>query len=151
MTSPDTQALAELIRAKRACLVAVRDLGRKQLELIAGGNMTGLLDLLAAKQPALDRLQRIERGLEPFRGQDPESRRWPSPEDRRRSAEEVAECEALLAEILSQEKQAEAELVRRRDETALRLDRAHLAGRARGAYCQSTPAAARQLDLLSDA
>jgi hypothetical protein len=151
MTSPDTQLLAELIRAKRACLIALRDLGRKQLEQVAAGNLSGLLDLLAAKQPALGRLQRIERALEPFRGQDPESRHWPSPEDRRRSAEEAAECEALLAEILSQEKRAEAELVRRRDETALRLDGAHLAGRARGAYCQSTPGAARQLDLLSDA
>ena len=151
MATPDPCLLAELIRAKRACLVTLRDLGRKQIELISGGNMTGLLDLLAAKQPALGRLRRIEQALEPFRGQDPDSRRWPSPEDRRRSAEDVAECEALLAEILNQEKQAEAELVRRRDETALRLDGAHLAGRARGAYCQSTPAAARQLDLLSDA
>jgi len=124
MTLSDTQVLAELIRAKRACLAALRDLGRKQLELIGAGNMTGLLDLLAAKQPAVGRLQQIEQALEPFRGQDPESRRWPSPEDRRLAAGEAAECESLLAEILSQEKCAEAELLRRRDETALRLDEA---------------------------
>jgi hypothetical protein len=143
--------LAELIHAKRACLVALRDLGRKQLELIGAGNMAGLLDLLAAKQPAIDRLQRIEQALEPFRGQDPDSRPWPSPEDRRRAADEAAACETLLAEILSQEKCAEADLVRRRDETALRLDEAHLAGQARGAYHQPAASAARQLDLLSNA
>jgi len=150
MATPDPCLLAELIRAKRACLVALRDLGRKQFELIGSGNMSGLFDLLAAKQPLLGRLQGIEQALEPFRHQDPETRPWPSPEDRRRCAEQVAECEGLLAEILSQEKSAEAELVRRREETAVRLDGAHLAGRACGAYAQPSAGAARQLDLLSD-
>jgi hypothetical protein len=121
------------------------------MALVEGGNVTGLLDLLAAKQRPLDRLQQIERALEPFRDQDPDRRRWASPEERRRCAEENAECESLLAEIVSREKCAEAELSRRRDETASRLDGAHLAGRARGAYTQSSNPTARQLDLLSDA
>jgi len=38
-----------LIRDKRECLVQLRELGRRQLELIDGGDITGLLDMLAAK------------------------------------------------------------------------------------------------------
>ena len=45
--------------------------------------MTQLLDLLAAKQQMLNDLQRIERGLDPFRSQDPDLRQWPNPESRK--------------------------------------------------------------------
>jgi hypothetical protein len=149
--SNDTRILAELIRAKRACLLKVRDLGRRQGEIIGDGNVTGLLDLLAAKQPLLAKLQQIEGALDPYRSDDPEQRRWSTPGDRQRCAADLEACETLLAEIVSQEKTAEAALVKRRDETALRLDGAHLAGLARGAYSQRWSPAATQLDLTSDA
>jgi hypothetical protein len=95
-------------------------------------------------------LQRIERTLDPFRGQDPEARRWQSPQHRGACAEQVQQCEALLAEIISQENCSERALVRRRDEVALRLQGAHLAGQARGAYTAEPPHGVGQLDLLSE-
>ena len=60
-------------------------MGKRQMEFVADGEMTQLLDVLAAKQRVLGNLQRVERGLDPFRGQDPETRVW-------RSTEARAEC-----------------------------------------------------------
>ncbi|MBN2477090.1 MAG: hypothetical protein JXB62_20955 [Pirellulales bacterium] len=146
----ETDALAELIAKKHACLVQLRDMGRRQLELIDAGDMTALLDVLAVKQRSLWKLQQAERALDPFRDQDPERRHWRTPEDRRRCAEQLRECEALLSEIVSQEKCSEGVLMRRRDEAATRLQGAHLAGQARGAYTAHRLGKASQLDLLSD-
>jgi len=151
MSSSDPRILAELIRAKRACLAKLRDLGRRQCALIEEGNMTGLLDLLAAKQPLLGRLQQIEAALDPYRSEDPDKRRWPTPDDRRHCAEDLEACEALLTEIVRGEKAAEEALSKRRDRAALKLDKAHLAGRARGAYAQPAAPTVTQLDLTSDA
>jgi hypothetical protein len=150
MPTLDTDMLADLIRAKRTCLIQLRDMGRRQLELIDGGDMTTLLDLLAAKQRTLNQLQRVERALDPFRGQDPETRPWRSPDDRAACAEQLAQCEALLGEIVSQEKLSETQLVRRRDEAAARLQGAHLASHARGAYAGVPYANVNQLDLSSE-
>ncbi len=143
-----TDLLGDLIRRKHNCLLHLRDLGARQLGLVRQGSMDELLDVLAAKQQLLVELQRIERGLDPFRGQDPEARAWRSPDDRQRCAEELARCDALLAEIMAQEKQSEQELIRRRDEAARRLQGAHTAAQARQAYAAGPPAPAG-LDLTS--
>lgn len=150
MAATQTDNLAELIAGKRACLTELRDLGRRQLELVESGDMTGLLSLLAVKQKSLARLQRLEKALDPFREQDPESRAWRTPEDRQRCAANVQECEALLGEIVTQEKHAEGVLVRRRDEAAERLQETHFAGQARGAYQGGAAGPISQLDLTSE-
>jgi hypothetical protein len=145
----DTELLARLVRARRACLAGLRDIGKKQIELIEQGNMTALLDVLAAKHRPLAELQRIERALDPFRGENPAGRRWASPEDRAACARAIDECEALLAEIVRQEKHCEQALLRQRDETAARLARFRLAGQVRGAYVAAPPDA-RHIDLCSE-
>ena len=146
----ETDILKDLIRVKRECLVQLRDMGRKQLALIDEGNMTSLMDILAAKQRPLVTLQRIERALDPFRSQDPERRDWRSAGDRAQCAEQLKQCETLLAEIVSQEKCCEAALICRRDEAAARLQGAHLAGHARHAYLPLADAQLSQLDLFSE-
>ena len=150
MSEYETDVLAGLIRTKHACLGELRDMGRRQLELIDRDDMTALLDLLAVKQRSLLKLQQIERALDPFRGQAPETRRWRSTEDRDRCAEQIRQCETLLAEIISQEKCGESTLTRRRDDAATRLQGAHLAGQARTAYTAGPAGKPNQLDLLSD-
>jgi hypothetical protein len=150
MTTFETDLLAELIRQKLDCLVQLHDVGRRQFELVQADRMTELLDVLAAKQHVLMELQRIESRLDPFRAQDPESRRWRSPDQRQKCARQVAECETLLARIVSQEKQSERELIRRRDDAAVRLQGAHLASQARGAYAEESPCDVSRLDLLSE-
>jgi hypothetical protein len=145
----DTDVLARLVGAKRACLAQLRDLGERQFELIECGNTTALLDVLSAKQRPLIELQRIERALDPFRNQDPEKRRWRSPADRAACARLVAECEATLGEIVRREKQCESVLTRQRDEAAVRLQGLRTAGQACGAYTAMTHVQTSQLDLSS--
>jgi len=149
MPALDTDLLAELIRDKRECLLQLRDMGRRQLELIDEANMTALLDVLMAKQRPLQELQQIERALDPFRDQDPDQRRWRTGEDRRLCTEQLQQCERLLAEIISQEKCSEGALLRRRDEAASRLQSAQLAGQARQAYTAEPHRQTEQIDLYS--
>jgi hypothetical protein len=151
MTEYDTDVLADLIARKLDCLTRLQDMGRKQLALVRDGDMTQLLDVLGVKQRVLWELQRIERAMDPFRGQDPDQRRWRTTEKRKETAQLLERCETLLDEIVANEKQSEHELLRRRDEAAARLQGTHLASRARGAYVPSSPSVSRQLDLASEA
>jgi hypothetical protein len=150
MPALETDLLGDLIRRKRSCLVQLRDMGGKQLELVRAGNITDLLELLAAKQHVLIRVQQVERQLDCFRGQDPQQRRWRTPEARQECAADLAECEGLLAQIMTQEKQSEQELIQRRDEAAAQLEGVHTASQARVAYLAQPPLAAGYLNLVSE-
>lgn len=146
-----TEQLAQLMTGKREVLEQMRDLARRQLELIAQGDMSKMMHVLAAKETSLRQLLQFEKLLDPFRSQDPEARQWASPEARRRCQLVAQRCEALLAELMLLEKQGEADLRRRRDETAARLQHADTAGQARRAYAHPLPSSANQLDLSSEA
>ncbi len=150
MTPLETDTLSELIRQKRDLLLRLRDMGKRQMEFVAEGEMTQLLDVLAAKQRVLGNLQRVERGLDPFRGQDPETRVWRSTEARAECSELLDECQRLLGETVEQERQSEAALTVRRDEAAVRLHTAHVAGCARGAYTHYGQTSVGHLDLSSE-
>lgn len=150
MTLTDTETLAELIRQKRDHLLTLRDLGKRQMEFVVDGDMGKLLDVLSAKQRVLNNLQHIERALDPFRDQDPETRTWQNVEARADCARMLDECEILLKETVEQERQSEAALTVRRDEAAVRLHGAHAAGRARGAYRDFGQSTISQIDLSSD-
>jgi hypothetical protein len=150
MTAWKTDVLADLIHAKRECLLQLRDLGRRQRTLIDEGDLKGLLDLLAAKQKPLWQLQRIERALDPFRRDDPEQRAWRTPETRTRCAAALQQSKTLLAEVIQQEKYCEEALLRRREEAAQRLQGAHLAGQARQAYQPHPALPVSQVDLCSE-
>jgi hypothetical protein len=150
MTAWDTDQLAELIRRKHDCLLRLHEMGRSQLQLVASDELTELLLVLAGKQQLLEHLQLIERQLDPFRDQEPDSRRWRSSDDRRRCAELVDRCEGLLAEIVEQERRSEAQLCLRRDEAAARLQDVHRASQARGAYQAPVSGGPVHVDLYSE-
>ena len=150
MVTQETDKLTELIRRKRELLTNLRDMGRRQMELVCDGAMTQLLDVLSAKQRVLNELQRVEKGLDPFRGQDPENRRWRSAEARLECSRLLDECELLLRETVEQERQSEAAMTVRRDEAAVKLQGAHVAGLARGAYSAPNANTISQLDLSSE-
>ena len=149
MTSHDTTQLAGLVALKRQCLVQIRDLGVRQLQLIDAADMTQLLKILAAKQHLIGQVQQIEQQLEPYRAEDPDRRQWATPSVRERCAAEVRECQQLLDEIVAQERQGESLLAVRRDEVAARLKGAHTARQARDAYLTSGPGGTGMLDLTS--
>lgn len=145
----DTDLLLQLAGRRLNALEQLHALGRRQIELISQGDMTLLIQVLAAKHNVLAELQQTEKRLDPFRGQQPEARRWRDEALRLRCAEVVGRADQLFREILEQEKRAEAELARHRDETAKRLQMAHTAGHARAAY--AAPAApAGMLDLHTE-
>jgi hypothetical protein len=149
MTDLPTDILARLVRARYSCLVQLRDLGRRQMELIDRGDVAGLLDVLSAKQKPLNDIQRIEKALDPYRTQDAQQRQWRSADDRAACARLVQQCETLLTEIVAQEKRCEEIMVQRRDATAARLQQLHSASRAQGAYAASAFSVARHIDLSS--
>lgn len=150
MSPLETDNLMQLVRARHSCLTQLCDLGRRQLELVEQGNVTALLDVLTAKQRPLHDLQRIERALNPFRSQNPETRRWRTPADRAACARLVQECETMLPQILEGEKRCESLMTRQRDDIAGRLQRLQTVGQAHGAYAAAARMEISQIDLFSE-
>src|SRR5262245_40525201 len=111
-----TQKLAELIRKKHQVLVKLRDIGRRQADLVAGGEIGALLKLLAGKQQLIAGLQTLEAELKPYYAQDPDSRAWQSPADRAACAKLADECNALLEEIVGLEKRGAEQMDARRND-----------------------------------
>jgi flagellar biosynthesis/type III secretory pathway chaperone len=138
--STNTAQLAELVAAKQQVLEILVRLSRRQVLLIGAGDMTSLLKLLGGKQTVMHQLQAIEQGLAPFRDEDPEQRIWPSPAHRAACQARADRCNALLAEAMQLEQQAEAAMVGRRDEAAAALATVQTATDARSAYAALPPA-----------
>lgn len=144
----ETEVLAVLIDNKYEVLSSLRQLARAQVTIVRDGDMTRLMKLLATKQDLLNQLRNVERQIDPFRGQDPESRQWSSPQRRQQVRDMTTRCESLLNEIMLVEKQCEGELVIRRDTAATRLQGIHSVTQATDAYLSNGPAHS-QLDLSS--
>jgi len=129
-----TEQLAELIHRKHQVLTQLRDIGRRQADLVSGGEIAALLKLLAGKQQLIAGLQALERELKPYYVQNPETRVWRSPVDRARCAQMADECNAMLEEIVSLEKQGAERMDVRRIDVAEQLQQAHAANHVRNAY-----------------
>jgi hypothetical protein len=136
MNELSTTRLAELIAKRRRCLEQLRDLGLRQADLIAAGNMTDLMRLFAAKQQLITALQGLEKELSPYHGEDPESRRWSSPEARAACAADADHCRRLIAEVMALEQNGERQMTVRRDEAAVQLQAVGTGSRVREAYGQ---------------
>jgi FlgN protein len=129
-----TQRLIELIAGKHHVLLRLRELGRRQGELVASGDTTSLLKLLAVKQQVIASLQDLERELAPYYEESPERRSWRSPDERVRCAEQASECNQLLREIVGMEKSSAEKMATRRNEVAEQLQHVHAATQVRNAY-----------------
>ena len=131
---PSTQQLIELIRKKHHVLVQLRDIGRRQADLVAGGEIGALLKLLAGKQQLIAGLQTLEADLKPYYAEDPDQRTWDSSADRAACAQLADECNALLEEIVALEKRGAEQMDARRNDVAKQLHQVHAAAHVRGAY-----------------
>src|SRR5688500_406561 len=129
-----TIELAALITAKTQLVAILVQLGQRQLALIGEGDAGALIKLLSAKQTVLEQLQGVERKLDPYRDENPETRSWPSSRDRAACQAEADRCNALLAEAVELERQAETTMRQRRDATAAALVSAQTAEGTRSAY-----------------
>ncbi len=129
-----TEPLARLVAQKRRLLEQLVQLGRRQGELIAEGEVASLVQLLSGKQQLIAGLRVVEQGLDAFRHDDPEARQWPTPEARVACKADADACNALLAEALSTEQEHEALMSQRRDDIGTQLNRAQSAHAASSAY-----------------
>ena len=146
-----TDRLQELVRRKHACVSQLFALGQQQCEVVDGGDVNDLLRILGAKQVLIGTLQEIEKLLEPYRHDDPESRSWRSPADRETCAQLVAQCDLLYRALLENERRSEQRLSARRDDAAARLYEVHAAHEVRGAYFPAPLENHGTLDLMSEA
>jgi hypothetical protein len=142
----DTDVLAQLIGSKHELLLQIRQLVARQAEWVAADDMTRIMQVLAVKQRLLDALQDVERRLDPFRQEDPERRIWRTPDDRQRTRDLSARCDALLREILSLERTCESTMVQRRDQAATQLQGAHRSAQVASAYQGAGDPSGRQFD-----
>ena len=134
MPTPSTTHLADLIRRKHDVLVQLCDVGHRQQEIVECGETTSLLELLAAKQTMISLLQQVERELAPFHAENPTERVWPTAAAREHCAEQSAQCNRLLAEIVELERESADRLAIRRNDVAAQLRQVYAAGQARSAY-----------------
>lgn len=134
MMNQSTEQLASLIAKKHEVLVQLRAVGARQTDLVASGEIGGLLKLLAAKQHLINGLQQLERELKPYYAGDPDQRVWRSSEDRAHCAKQAAECNALLEEIVRLEKIGAEKMDARKNEVAEQLQQVHAAAHVRSAY-----------------
>lgn len=134
MTTLATDRLASLIAARRQVLTVLAELARRQLRLIAEGQIGSLLSLLATKQAVIRQLQTLHRELAPFHADDPEARLWRSPQARAECQRQAEECQALLAQVLELEQQAEAALKTQQTATSEALGRLTSLADAQAAY-----------------
>jgi hypothetical protein len=129
-----TDILADLMVKRRKCLTQLRDLGVRQLQLVAAGEISNLLRVAGAKQQLIVALQALEKQLTPFHEQDPESRAWASPEARARCASDAETCRQLIQEVMVMEQDGERQMTARRDQVAGQLRSVATGGRVREAY-----------------
>jgi hypothetical protein len=129
-----TKRLAELVSRKRDVLLQLSDVGQRQRPIVEEGDTGTLLQLLAAKQKLISALQELEREMAPFHAEDPDARIWPTSEDRARCAGEAAECNQLLEQVVTLEKESADRMTARKNEVAAQLRHVYAAGQARDAY-----------------
>jgi hypothetical protein len=129
-----TEKLTELICKKHQVLVQLRDMGRRQADLVRSGEITELLKLLGAKQHMISGLQELEMQLKPFYAENPDARVWRSPAERAKCARLANECNAMLEEVVMLERTGAEQMDARKSEVASQLQHAHAAAHVRNAY-----------------
>ena len=146
-----TEQLSELIQQKSVLVRELHKLVSKQQAMIRDQEVD-LIPLLAVKQKVLEALTVVDRSMDPFRQQDPETRRWVSPEARIACRQEAERCETLFREVLLMENDCTRTLQEQQMKTREQLQGAVAAGHASRAYQQATPRPHYQasLDLTSE-
>jgi hypothetical protein len=129
-----TKSLAALVSRKRDVLLQLSEIGQRQQRIVEEGDTGTLLQLLAAKQKLISGLQAVELELAPYHSEDPDSRIWSSSDERARCAQQSAECNQLLAQVVALEKESADHMTARRNHVAAQLRHVYAAGQARDAY-----------------
>ncbi len=115
----ETDLLVQLIDQKHEVLTQLHTLSQYQLRLAGHDDyLEDLMRVLAAKQTLIERLTRIDRQLDPFRQQNPDTRPWRSASERAQCSQAAKRCEVLLTELKQIEQESTAAVTVHRDEIA---------------------------------
>ena len=128
--------MTEIMTERASVLEQLLVVSQSQLKLVRGSDISSLLQLLARKQRFLDDLESCERALDPFRGIEPEKRKWDSGQDRDDCSNAMKKCEDLLKQILELDNTSESELGVIKDQTQARIKSLESCGRAANAYAK---------------
>lgn len=134
VTDLTTEKFSDLVSKRHSCLVQLHKVGEKQSEIIASGEISSLLRLLAVKNQLIVALQSIEQQLSPFHDQNPAERKWATVEAHQNCSRQAAECKELLEKVMRLEHENEAKMTQRRDLIAKQLQTAQASSSARRAY-----------------
>lgn len=129
-----TEQLFSLMEAKLGLLSELRNLAIQQSDAVEKQDVAELLQLLGRKQGLMERLQAIQDQLRPFADEDPEQRRWSSPERRAACQATQRRCDQSIEEILVMEHRAIETMTSQRDAISGQLVQATDAMRLSRAY-----------------
>ena len=140
--------LLQAFTSRRQCFAELLELSREQFRLIDEDDYTRLLRILGSKQRIIGRLEEIGKTY-PRLGQEWKTRRDRLSTATRRACDEtLAATDAMLAEIMEQERISTEHLARRREETRLQLQSVAAGAHAQTAYRDSlAPVTHRLLDV----
>jgi hypothetical protein len=144
-----TDLLADLMAQRLGTLDELVKLARRQRELAREGSLVGVVEALTAKQPFVDQLLAIERALNAYRDDDPDSRVWRSDELRSRTRRMAELSQPLLAETLSIETECERLLTVLKEDVGTQLQMGQGVDVARRGYAGKT-ARRGSLDLSTE-
>ena len=133
-----TQLLYDLILEQRKILLELKHFAETQLQIVQENELGKLVSLLATKQQAIQRLQDVDRRLNPFRDQDPDSRQWSSTEQRDECRRMAKECPRLLADVMKLEQASEEILTQQREQVTQQVDQSIARSQAAASYLQSS-------------
>lgn len=132
---------------RRDYCAALLELSREQQALIAADDYTQLLVLLGHKQGILGRMEEFNRRQPALWSRWREERGRLDPGDRAACESMLAETEAILATLYSQEQESTEDLARRRLATREELQNVSQGARAQSAYHDSPFALSSRLDI----
>lgn len=146
----ETCRLAVLVKRKRALLEQLQQLCHRQAETIDRADAERLLRILTAKHKLLSGLEHVERELDPYRQQDPQSRQWASEAERESCRSDARACESLWNEIIDLEERCGGELTRQRAAVAEQLAQVRGQSQAQSAYLNTPVPSACQFDCRAE-
>ncbi|MHC2067404.1 flagellar protein FlgN [Bremerella sp. T1] len=133
----ETDQLVQLIDQKHEVLTQLLTLSQYQLRLAGhDSHIDDLMRVLAAKQTLIERLTRIDRTMDPFRQQNPESRVWRSASERTQCSQKAKQCEVLLTELKQLEHKSTEVVASHRDEISKLLRETHTSVDSASAYSE---------------
>lgn len=132
-----TESLFELIESKLHLLTEMQAMSLTQTDLVSQHDMTALMTLLSRKQELMGALGNVQSQIAQFQGQDPEQRKWSSPERRKTCQEMVARCDQVLQELIVMEDRSLGNMNLQRDTVAAQLQQNIDASTIQNAYQSS--------------